>query len=225
MKLILSNNKGIALVTSLMLTMITLGIIMALFYVITQSIKISAATKRYRNVTEAAYGGGELMAFDIIGNAFKNVSSAGGMSNSLVSTYSNINLSVSASNDCFKQKMLSPVSNWTNCSSPQKSMELSTIKSSPDLTFLLKGTSNNQNYKVYAKIVDTSSGNTDTASSSMISASDSGGLLSGSGSAYNKTGAGGVPIQHIPFGYRIEVQGEKETNAIEKSNVSVLYSY
>lgn len=225
MKLILRNNKGIALVTSLMLTMITLGIVMALFYVITQSIKISSATKRYRNVTEAAYGGGELMAFDIIGNAWKNYSSAGGALNKLASTYSNINLSASASNDCFTQKLSSPISNWTNCSSPQKSMDISSIRSSPDLTFLLKGTSSNQNYKVYAKIVDTSSGNTDTASSAMLSISDKDGLLSGSGTAYNKTGAGNVNIQHVPFGYRIEIQGEKETDAIEKSNVTVLYAF
>lgn len=225
MKLILSNNKGIALVTSLMLTMITIGIVMAMFYIMTQSIKISAATKRYRNVTEATYGGGELMAFDIIGNAWKNFSSSGGMSNGLVSTYGNINLAVTAPNDCLTQKLSSPSSNWSNCSVSQKSMELSTIKSSPDLTFLLKGTSSSQHYKVYAKIVDTSSGNTDTASSAMINSSDSDGLLSGSGTAYNKTGTGGVPIQHIPFGYRIEVQGEKETNSLEKSNVMVLYAY
>lgn len=225
MKYIVSNNKGIALVTSLMLTMITMGIVMALFYIITQSIKISAATKRYRNVTEATYGGGELMAFDIIGNAFKNMSAAGGMSSQLASTYANIDLSMAASNDCFKQKLSSPSSNWTGCTSTQKSMELSTIKTSPDLSFLLKGTTTAQNYKVYAKVVDTTSGNTDTASSSMLNSADTGGLLSGSGSAYSKTGTGGVAIKHIPFGYRIEVQGEKATNAIEKSNVTVLYAY
>lgn len=224
MKSILSNNRGVALITSLMLTMITLGIVMALFYIITQSIKVSAATKRFRNVTEATYGGGELMAFDIIGNAFKNQSSAGGMANQLVSTYSNIGLAVSIPNDCFKEKISSPVSSWSSCTTTQKSMELASIKSSPDLTFLLKGTSVGQNYKVFAKIVDTSSGNTDTASSAMLNTSDSEGLLSGSGSAYNKTG-GGIPLQHIPFGYRIEVQGEKETNAIEKSNVTIMYAY
>lgn len=225
MKSILANNKGVALVTSLMLTMITLGVIMSLFYIITQSIKVSAATKRYRNVTEATYGGSELMAFDIIGNAFKNMSAVGGMKNQLESTYANVDFSMLASNDCFKQKLNSPSSNWSNCTSPQKSMELSTIRSTPDLTFLLRGTSSGQNYKVYAKIVDTTSGNTDTASSSMLNASDSAGLLSASGTAYSKTGTGGVTIQHIPFGYRIEVQGEKETNAIEKSNVTVLYAY
>lgn len=225
MKTILLNNKGVALVTSLMLTMITLGIVMALFYILTQSIKISAATKRYRNVTEAAYGGAELMAFDIIGNAWKNYSSSGGMSSRLVSTYGNIDLAVSSPNDCLTQKLSSPSANWSNCSASQKSMDLASIKSSPDLTFLLKGISSGQHYKVYAKIVDTSSGNTDTASSSMISPNDSDGLLSGSGSAYNKTGAGGIAIQHIPYAYRLEVQGENESNALEKSNVMVLYAY
>ncbi len=164
------------------------------------------------------------MALGVVGNAWKNISSAEGMSNRLESTYGNINLSVTASNDCFTQKLRSPTSKWHKCSQTQQSVEISTIKSSPDLTFLLKGTSNNNNYKVYAKIVDTSSGNTDTASSSMINTSDSDGLLSGSGSAYNKTG-GSIPIQHKPFGYRIEVLGENETNAVERTNVTVLYAY
>lgn len=225
MKLLPSNNKGVALVTSLMLTLITLGIIMALFYVMIRSIRISASVKRYRNVTEATYGGGELMAFGVIGDAFKNMSSAGGMANSLASTYGNINLSLLASNDCFKQKLTAPASHWTACSALQKSMELTTIKSAPDLTFLLKGTSNSQNYKVYAKVVDTSTGNTDTSSSALLNADDKEGLLSGSGTAYNKTGTGGVPIQHVPYGYRIEVQGEKEANAVETSNVTILYEY
>lgn len=225
MKSIISNNKGIALVTSLLFTMITVGIILALFYVITQSIKISSATKRYRNVTEATYGGGELMALDVIGNAWKNFASANGISNSLVSTYGNIGLSVSASDDCIKQKLSFPTAYWTDCTASQKSTELSAIRTSPDLTFLLKGVSTGKNYKLYAKIVDTTPGNTDTTLSSLLTADDSEGLLSASGSAYNKTGAGGVPVQHIPFGYRIEVQGEKETNAIEKANVTVLYAY
>lgn len=227
MKLLLLNNRGVALVTSLMLTLITLGMVLILFYILTHSIKISAANKRYRNATEAAYGGAEFVNYDVIDTAWKNFSSAGGMSTKLASTYGNVNMSILASNDCLKQKLSSPASNWTSCSSLQKSTEILSIKSAADLTFLLKGTTVGQHFKVYAKIVDTSSGNTDVASSSILNANDSGGLLSASGSAYSKSGAGGggVPIQHIPYGYRIEVQGEKETNPIEKSNVSVLYAY
>lgn len=224
MKSILSNNKGIALVTSLMLTMITLGIIMALFYLITQSIKISAASKRYRNVTEATYGGAELVAFELIGTAWKNYSSAGGAANKLVATYGNIDLAVPVPNDCLTQKLSSPTSKWTNCTAQQKAMDLSSIKGAPDLTFLLKGAATGQHYKVYAKIVDTSSGNTDT-SSLITNASDQEGLISASGSAYSKTGGSQVSMMHIPYGYRIEVQGQPEVKSQEQTNVTVLYAY
>lgn len=227
MKQLQINNKGVALVTSLMLTLIILGMVLTLFYILAHSIKITAANKRYHNAIEAAYGGAEFVNFDVIDAAWKNFSSAGGMSNKLVSTYGNVNMSVLASNDCLKQKLSSPTSNWTSCSSLQKSTEISSIKSSADLSFLLKGTSVGQHYKVFSKIVDTSSGNTDTASGAMLASSDKEGLLSASGSAYTRSGAGGggVSVQHIPYGYRIEVQGESEINPIEKSNVSVLYAY
>lgn len=224
MKSILSNNKGVALVTALMLTLITMGIVMALFYLITQSIKISAATKRYRNVTEATYGGAELVAFDLIGAAWKNYSSSGGMSTKLVNSYANVNLAVPVSNDCLAQKLSSPTSRWTNCSAQQKDMQLSAIRGTPDLTFLLKGAATGQHYKVYAKIVDTSSGNTDT--SALISnASDGEGLISASGSSYSKAGGSQVSMVHIPYGYRIEVQGQPQANLNEKSNVTMLYAY
>ncbi len=230
MKKILSNNKGVALITSLMLMMVTLGIVMALFYIMTQSMKISAATKRYKNATEAAFGGSELMAFDVIGTAWKNFSSAGGMSNGLVNTYGNINLAVVATDPCLKQKLSSPAANWTNCTALQRSTDISTIKSSPDLTFLLKGATTGQHYKVFAKILDSSAGNTDTSASSMLLPADKDGLLSASGVAYSKFGSGGgggggVGVKQIPYTYRIDVQGEKETSPLEKANITVLYAY
>lgn len=224
MKRIMSNNKGVALITSLMFTLIILGIIMALFYMIAQSIKVSAASKRYRNVTEATYGGAELVAFELIGTAWKNYSSAGGAASKLVSTYGNVNLAVTVPNDCLIQKLSSPTSSWTNCTAQQKTMELSSIKAAPDLSFLLKGTATGQHYKVYAKIVDTSAGNTDTGAL-ITDTGDAGGLMAASGTAYSKTGASQVQMMHIPYGYRIEVQGEPEANLREKSNVTVLYAY
>lgn len=224
MKKILSNNKGVALITSLMLTLISLGIIMALLYIITQSVKVSAANKRYRNASEATYGGAELVAFELIGTAWKNYSSAGGAASKLVASYGNVNLAVPVANDCLTQKLSSPSSSWTNCTAQQKALDLPSIKAAPDLTFLLKGTSSGQHYKVLAKIVDTTSGNTDT-SSLITDTSDKEGLISASGSSYSKTGASQVSMMHIPYSYRIEVQGQSEFNSLEKSNVTVLYAY
>jgi len=224
MKKRLADNKGIALVTALMLTLITMGIVMALFYMITQSVKLSAANKRYRNVTEATYGGAELVAFDIIGTAWKNYSSSAGATSKLVSTYGNVDLTASVSNDCFIQKLSSPTSSWTSCGAAEKSMDISSVKSDPDISFLLKGAATGQNYNVYAKIVDTTAGNTDTFS--LISdSSDKDGLISASGSSYSKTGGSQVSMMHIPFSYRIEVQGQPAANQLEKSNVTVLYAY
>jgi len=226
MKSILRNNKGMALVTALMLTMITLGIIMSMLYMITQATKISGATKKYHNVTEAAFGGGELLANDVIGMAWKNYSSAGGVGSQLNALYGSVGLSMQTSDPCFKQKLSSASANWAACTPAQKSVDLPSIKGTPDLSFVLKGTATGTNYKVYAKIVDTTAGNTDTASSSLLNASDAAtGLVGAAGSAYNRTGGGTIAIQHIPFVYRLEIQGEKEINPSEKSNVSVLYAY
>ena len=220
----LLNNKGMALVTSLMLTLITLGIIMSMLYIITQATKISGVTKKYHNVTEAAFGGGELVANDLIGLAWKNYSSVNGMGNQLTSAYGTIGLVMSATDPCFKQKLSTATANWSSTCS--KSLDLDSIKSKPDLSFLLKGTLPGSNYKVYAKIVDTTAGNTDTASSTLLNSSDiASGLVGASGSAYNRSGAGTIAIQHIPYVYRLEIQGEKEINPLEKSNVSVLYAY
>jgi len=46
----LNNNKGVALVTALMLTLISLTIVMALMYMITQGTTVSASYKRYKNI-------------------------------------------------------------------------------------------------------------------------------------------------------------------------------
>ena len=50
-----NNNKGIALITALMLTLITLVIILSVFFVMTNNIKSSAATKAYNAVNEIEF--------------------------------------------------------------------------------------------------------------------------------------------------------------------------
>jgi hypothetical protein len=46
-------------------------------------------------------------------------------------------------------------------------------------------------------------------------------LLEGGGSGEG----GGVTVPHYPYVYRIEVQGEKQQNPLEKAKVSVMYAY
>src|SRR5512133_4037952 len=71
--LTLRNNKGIALVTSLLFTLISLGIIMALLTIVIQGTKVSAANKSYKTAIQAGYGAVELVTRDILPSAFIGV--------------------------------------------------------------------------------------------------------------------------------------------------------
>ena len=66
----LQNEKGVALVTSIMFTALSLVICMSLLYIITSGIQATGTLKRYRTALEATYGGTELMLKDIINASF-----------------------------------------------------------------------------------------------------------------------------------------------------------
>jgi len=75
--------------TALMLTLITLVIILGILTLITRNTTLSGARKTYRNVTEAAYGGADLVMQDIIPRAFTNFTN---FSTVIKSDYSMINM-------------------------------------------------------------------------------------------------------------------------------------
>lgn len=212
----LNNNKGIALVTSLLFTLISLGIIMALLTTVIQGTRVSSANKSYKTATEAGYGAVDVISRDIFPAIFQgtfddtyknNLSDAIGFSLPLLA--------------CFDQKVGSPTSLWTAC----VGQPTSTIPTeSTDMTFNLKATNDPVGFKVYAKISDTRCGG-DTAAGQPCSNSDSTGidyLDAGSGVTAS---SGTVTPQHRPAYYRIEVQSERAVNPNEKSKLSVLYSY
>jgi hypothetical protein len=214
----LRNEKGIALVTSLLLTLIALGLIMALLYSVTTGIKVSAASKRYKNVVEAAYGGVSLSVNEFIPSLnsaiFGNYSS--GVSG-LLTKYAasdKINLDI-PSLVCLRDKLDNATQNWSpSCSKTQDP------KDNPDMTFILKSNlsdfSKNQGFKVYTKIVGTPiKGNTDKA--------DMPNLRKGE-NVIESAEIEGTGVT-IPTTYRIEIMAEQETNPREKANVSVLYAY
>lgn len=195
----IDNEEGIALVTSLMLTLISLAIIMSLMYLMTSSIQRTGASKRYKTALEASYGGAELVVKDLIPQILQNYSSVAGK-------YSLVNLQMNTPSTCMNSKLRLSTSQWpAGCDTNLNP------RSNPDLQISLQGT-NNQPFTVYSKIVDTVGGNTDV----------SGLQLEGAGVAES------VPVitpQHYPIIYRLEVQAERSINASEHSNISVLYAY
>lgn len=223
-----NNEKGIALVTALLLTLISLTIVAALMYFVTTGIQLSAAGKRYKNVVEAGYGGVALTVNEIVPTLnyaiFSNFSSgsSSGVQTLLTKYAGSGNLDLQLSNlDCLKSKLDNSTVYWSSaCSAHNKSMD---PKDSPDFTFVLKhtldtqaGFQSNPGFRVYSKIVDTPvKGNTDKT--------DRPNLRKGE-NVTDSAEIGGTGVT-IPTTYRIEVRAERETNPQEKSNLSVLYAY
>lgn len=201
----MTNNRGIALVTSLMLTLISLTIIMALMYMITQSTKVSAAHKRYQTAMEASYGGSELFTKDILPFVLQNFENIN-LVTDVNTTFSAVNLQLVSSLSCMQSKLTSPSDNWpTGCSNTAEP------KKDPDLTFQLMAASGSP-YTIYSKIIETLVGNSDI----------SGLQLEGAGVAEAQSG---ITPQHFPYLYRLEVQGEQGTATTAQANIEVLYAY
>lgn len=95
------NNKGIALVTSLMFTVLSLVITMTLLYMIGAGIKTSGAMKRYKTVTEAAYAGADIMMKDLLS---KGLSDA--LALNMDSTAIETSTQIAARNAAFRDSLL-----------------------------------------------------------------------------------------------------------------------
>jgi Tfp pilus assembly protein PilX len=213
----LRNERGIALVTALMLTLVSLVLVMALMYFIETGTRVSASAKRYQNVQQAAYGGVSLTVNELIPrleNAiFGNYSSG---TNELTTAFASTSLTL-PDPACLMEKLSSTSAKWSGACS--KTLD---PKSSPDMTFLLKSSLNppfnqtTQDYIVYTKIVDTPIvGNTDPANLSNLRKPEN------INESLQNEGNGVT----IPSTYRIEIRAERQQNPQERSNLSVVYSY
>ena len=208
---LMRNERGIALVTSLMLSFLALIIILALLYIVSQGTKLSAASKRYKSALEASYGGAEVFTKDIVPQLMK--ATAGTSLSSVLAG----NAPVFGNMTCLTGvggtggKLNSFPNQWAYCSASAKTVNAKVL---PDTTFTLRGQPGQPDFNVFAKIVDSQPGNSDASGSEL--------LEGGAGVAY---GAAGVSPKHMPATFRIEVQGERATNPLEKANLSVLYAY
>lgn len=206
---LIKNNQGIALVTALMMTLISLTMVMALLYVITQGIQTSGQHKKYRTALDASYGGSEILVKDILPIVLQNYSSPG-MAGTVQSAFggtAGLDIQFIASQNCFQKKLTSPTASWpTGCSNTPV-----LNSTSADMSMILQSNTGNP-FRVFSKIVDTIPGNTDT----------SGFQLEGSGVAESSSL---LTPQSFPYIYRVEVQGERSSGASAKANIEVLYAW
>ena len=221
------NQKGVALITALMFTAISLVLCLGLLYIITVGIQTSGALKSYRTALDATYGGTEIMVKDLVNTSFGyndylSVNVGATFPDYLKSKMGLLASSATVS-DCMNQHLTLPRTQW---SATCKDTTLEPTKN-PDVTFELNATSGSP-YKVYTKIVDTMErkflvlDGTTQKTVVMAGNSDTSTLSLEGGST---TEGGQVTVPHYPYVYRIEIQGERKQNPLEKANVSVMYAY
>jgi len=214
----LNNEKGLALVTVLVLSLITLAIISALIYMVIQGTRVSGAYKRYGTALEAASGGAEIGA-DLInerGNlniAFLTMESesTGGNPFSMCDCGDpddpDDNLDGFNMRTCFCDKLCDSTADWpVSCSISLDPTDI------PDLEFDLAGT--NTAYHVSVKIVDTIRGNSDL----------SGETLTGAGVVSSTSGM--IPAPPVPYLHRVEINSQDTTGVLEeRARLSGLYAF
>lgn len=226
----LNNNRGIALVTSIVLALIALVVVMGILYMVNQGTTISASRKVYKNSVEAAYGGSDVSLYEILpdlllaGLTAENKTEDerqalvnAGMSDVTTRLNGGLNgislefiTSASSSNKhkCITDKLTKDPGanwvNWTNC--PKNDTN---PMNTPDMKFTLKGVSGN--YVLYSKIVDTYPGVKYPPGNPFYPPG-----VAGSGYAND--------AQH--FIYRIEVVGVNESRSDkEQGRLTVVYEY
>ncbi len=221
----LRNEHGIALVTALVLTLLTLLIVMALLYYLTQGITVTAANKRYASVREASYGGAEVFTKQIIPDVL------GGFDTTVLATVLAGNTPSFPSVNCLQSKLNNATGQWgTACGANTATPD---PKTAPDVTFQLRGLPMQPNYNVFAKVIDSQPGNSDPTGGSGGAAGNGNTLDTAAGVAYagphggvsGGGGTGGINVMHIPALYRIMVQSESAGSTLEKSQLTLVYVY
>jgi hypothetical protein len=209
-----NNERGVALVTALMLTMLSLVICASLLYMITHSTRTSASQKRYSNAIAAGYGTAEMVK-EIVPRMM-SYTSARSCIPSMMTGFSNVNLAFptnSADIACLDQKLKNSTSDWSSDCTAENRDNRARIR--PDFSLMLNGSTPGTKFKTVAKIVNTVRGNSDTSGVDFLE----------QGLSVSQAGGGVIAPQHFPSMFTVEVSAEQEVGATERAELSVLYAY
>ncbi len=201
----LLNEKGIALVMVLILSVIALAIMAGLIYMITTGTQMSGMQKRYKTALEAGLGGADITYQLIAARGDPNIP----LTNFLI-TASNV-----GGVDCLTPKLNSPTSSWPAACSNSLTIDPNT-QSTYDMRFELGS------YRAYAKIADTADYGGGSGEHIAGNSGPDLGLIKGGVVAAN---TGEINVVSMPYLYTIEVDAENPNNPAERAKLSILYQY
>ncbi len=196
------SEKGIVLVVVLVLSAVALTLVTAMIYLITTGTQSSGLQKRYKTALEAGIGGGNVICQLISARGDTTLIGSANLSNFAITTPM---LCSGSTGSGLNAKLMSQSASWNaNCN---RSLSITpTDATSYDMRVDL-GT-----YRVYAKIVATTVGNTVAET----------GNLTGSVATSN---TGLVAVTPISYLYGVEVVSENSNRVDERAKISVLYQF
>jgi hypothetical protein len=198
--LVVRNEKGVALMVTMVLSAVALAIMSSLIYMLTVGTQVSGGQKRYETSQEAVEGGMGVV-FDWIG-FHKGVEFPG-----------YIAIANKTSDECLEDKLILGTPDWDSSCDAKLDIDFET-NTTYDFSFDL-GSENNK-YTVYAKIVNTVEGNSGPGGTNLRK---TGVVASNSGE---------VAVRQISFLYAIEIESRNASNPYnmaERARFSLLYRY
>ena len=230
----LRSEEGIALALVLFLSFICLAIVATLIFLVTQGTRFSGFNKRYETAREASYGGTEVIRaliskqgdLSTLQSFLPSLKSTSTLSPDTfkqcdcgdISSPDNITINTVSPKSCLCLKLCSPTLNsngtdkWTLNGCDHSLLDPT---DSYDLKFQLAGFGTS--YDVFAKIVDTSLGNTDMSGLNL-------------GGTAVVASVGSITPPQAPYLYTLEITGQDVNYAAqpglkERGRLSVLYAY
>jgi len=182
-KKICNNERGLALVSALILGLIGMLMVASLLLMVDSGTLMSGSKKRYQMALNAAHGGMNFFAKEIIHRGLN------GDNLSAMGSYGDLHFDPKISNTNMNSK-LRTTGRLTDGTYPNVPLDAT-------MTFVLPPGSN---IAVNTAIVSTSRGNSGTSSN----------LLQGGGVVNNNSGT--ITPQHFPYIYQIETQGQGAVN-------------
>ncbi len=224
-----SNQRGVALVMVLILSVVSLGIMAGLVYMLTTSVKVTGIQQRYKTALEAAEAGGwiTMQVLDFRGdqvyqNTFLDKLNALALNGDIRTDDTCFGGEDPATHEPYRkfatkalvnQPLWSPACNSSpiNPNPVQPYFLIDILEPvTYDMTFDI-GTY--PVYKIFSKVADTVTGNTAPGLNKFLRRS---GVVSNTGE---------IPTPTKPYLYYIEVHAERTDQRMEKADISILYEY
>ncbi len=192
---IINNEKGIALVSALMLGFFGMLMIASLLFMVDTGTWLSGSKKRYQMALDASHGGMNFFTKEIIQRGL------GGTGLNAMGNYGGL-LTPGTTNVNFNTKLTTTgdITDGTYPADPLDATVTLAFPSAPNMT-------------VASTIINTSRGNSGTSAN----------LLQGGGVVNNNSRT--ITPQHIPYLYQTDIQGQNAANPVENARLSAIYVY